>query len=95
MLSFDITAIDIILVIAVAVLLILYMKKLSMIPEKPLVLSPLKEVPVHESRGSSSQMNCTECPRGYGNIRMLGADNSVSDKCLGCYMIMECYSQNE
>jgi hypothetical protein len=37
----------------------------------------------------------SECPRGFGNIRKLGNDGSVSDRCLGCYRIMECYGESE
>ena len=35
----------------------------------------------------------TKCPRGFGDIRKFGEDNSVSEKCLGCHMIIECFSE--
>ena len=37
----------------------------------------------------------TQCPRGFGNIKKLDDDNSVSDKCLGCFRIMQCYGEDD
>jgi len=109
MISFEVSAIDIILVIAIFVLLILYMTKLSeKSPEKTSFLPKVKKVVEPEKPKSWSRTDYTEsplasrprtdyneCPRGFGNIRKLGEDNSVSERCLGCYEIMECYSENE
>ena len=39
--------------------------------------------------------NYTKCPRGLGNIKKLGEGNSVSERCLGCHMIMNCYSDKK
>ena len=44
---------------------------------------------------SVSQYEYTECPRGFGNIKRLAENDSVSERCLGCYMIVECYSENK
>ena len=44
---------------------------------------------------SNSQSGYVECPRGFGYIRKIGDDGSVSERCLGCYRIMECYSEQE
>ena len=44
---------------------------------------------------SGSQGDYRECPRGFGNIRKLGSEVSVSERYLGCYRIMECYGENE
>ena len=96
MLSFELTAIDLILVVSVIVLLIMYMTKLS--DKNPDVKSfrrPKVEDANPERVISHIQSDYTECPRGFGNIRKLGEDNSVSERCLGCYKIMECYSENE
>ena len=96
MLSFELSAIDIILAMAVIVLLILYITKMPTRSheEKP-VRQPKANVAPPERPASIPQRDYTECPRGYGNIRTLGEDNSVSEKCLGCYRIMECYSESE
>ena len=39
------------------------------------------------------QTDYTECPRGFGNVKKLSEHNSVSEKCIGCYRIMECYTE--
>ncbi len=95
MLSFELSAIDLILVLSVIVLLILYMTKLSVkTPEENSFRQPIVKNANLERSVSMPQNDYTECPRGFGNIRKLGEDNSVSERCLGCYRIMECYSEN-
>ena len=96
MLSFELTAIDLILVIAVIVLLILYLTKFSVKTIEPSSFrQPIAKDSSPERLVSTSQRDYAECPRGFGNIRKLGEDNSVSERCLGCYKIMECYSESE
>ena len=93
MLSFEVSAIDIILVISVIVLFVLYWTKLSKIDESPIRRSTTH---MHTERTSINPRNdYAECPRGFGYIRNIGDNNSVSERCLGCYKIMECYSQRE
>ena len=156
MLSFELSAIDIVLVLSVIVLIILYITKSSSVTPKetksPLInreknkSSPISsleklssrvtyeeknvEQPVEKSVKKrdfknfiSSSKNSTNsffsnfkkpltdkesptksseiertytvaCPRGFGDIQMLGGDNSVSQKCLGCPRIMDCYLEN-
>jgi hypothetical protein len=62
--------------------------------EEPFRQSKVNAAPP-ERPASAPQRDYTKCPRGFGNIRTLGEDNSVSEKCLGCYRIMECYSERE
>ena len=96
MLSFEVSAIDIILVIAVVVLLILYFIKIPPINHEGNSFKQQRIIATPQKRPATTPRNdYTECPRGFGNIRTLSADNSVSEKCLGCYRIMECYSENE
>jgi uncharacterized protein with FMN-binding domain len=98
MLSFELSAIDIILVISVVVLFILYITKMQArnyeeeLPRQPKVNTVVEEKP---APASVPHGDYTECPRGFGSIRKLGEDNSVSEKCLGCYRIMECYNESE
>lgn len=97
MLSFELSAIDIVLVIAVVILLLLYLKKFSVsFPEEKYFRRKAAKESTQKIKQKSANMNLrvdnAKCPRGYGNIRRLGPDNSVSDKCLGCYKIMDCYS---
>jgi hypothetical protein len=121
MLSFELSAIDLILVLSVIVMLILYMTKMSTItPEKKQVERSVEKEKktkflkkfINSSKNStvsvsskfekqpkekSSQIQQTysiACPRGFGYIELLDSDNSVSQKCLGCYKIMECYLEN-
>ena len=95
MLSFELTAIDIILVMAVLVLFLLYWTKLSKIPDERFFRGVLTKNASPEKVTSKPQSNYTKCPRGFGNIRRINDDGSVSERCLGCYRIMECYSESE
>jgi hypothetical protein len=95
MLSFELSAIDVILVIAVIVLIVLYWAKLSKIPDKQFFWRSIAKDTSPEKIASNPQSGYAECPRGFGNIRKLDNDGSVSDRCLGCYRIMECYSEQE
>jgi hypothetical protein len=95
MLSFEITAIDIILALAVLVLFVLYWTKLSNIPDERFFRGITTNNTSPETFTSYPQNDYTECPRGFGNIKKIGDDGSVSERCLGCYRIMECYSESE
>ena len=100
MLSFELSAIDLILVIAVVALVLLYWARSSDVPEpisfKGLTESIKKtEREKSESDSKPVRKSYTECPRGFGNIRKFGEDGSVSDQCLGCYKIMDCYAERE
>ena len=95
MLSIELTAIDLVLVIAVIVLLILYLTKFAVKSrEEEVFRRPIAKDLSPERLASTPQTDYAECPRGFGNIRKLGEDNSVSDRCLGCYRIVECYSEH-
>ncbi len=96
MLSFELSAIDIILAISVVVLFILYITKMQdRNYEEELPRQPKVNTVVPERPALVPHRDYTECPRGFGNIRKLGEENSVSEKCLGCYRIMECYNESE
>jgi hypothetical protein len=96
MLSFELSAIDLILVIAVILLLILYITKFSAKTIEPKSFRKLTTTDANpEKLELTPQNNYTECPRGFGNIKKLGEDSTVSERCLGCYRIMECYSEKE
>jgi len=92
MLSFEISAIDVILVLAVVVLLIIQMKSFANSPER-LFSKSLKKEKQKEKKGIKPIESFAECPRGFGNIKLIESDNSVSERCLGCYKIMECYNE--
>ena len=95
MLSFELSAIDIILVISVVIIFILYITKMPTRNHKEKSFrQPKVNVAPPKRPASIPQRDHTECPRGFGNIRTLGKDHSVSEKCLGCYRIMECYNES-
>ncbi len=96
MISFELSAIDIILSIAVVVLLILYLKKLSVptLGKQSFPQTIIKNTN-EQSISKPKKEDDSECPRGFGSIKNLSDDNSVSERCLGCYQIMECYSEVE
>lgn len=91
MLAFELSAIDLILVITVIALLVLYWTKLSKINEEQIIM----ETKPTEKNATNTKNNYTECPRGFGYIKKITDDGSVSEKCLGCYRIMECYGDSE
>ena len=94
MLSFEVTAIDLILVITVIILIVLYWTKSSKSPENQILhgttndAKPQKNIP-------NPQNGYAECPRGFGYIKNIGDNGSIPERCLGCYRIMECYSEQE
>ena len=95
MLTFELTAIDIILALAVLVLFVLYWTKLSKIPDERFFQGIVTKNASPENFTSYPQIDDTECPRGFGQIKKIGDDGSVSERCLGCYRIMECYGESE
>jgi len=100
MLSFEVTAIDLILVIAVIVLLLLHVAKLRNSPEEFIKKSLEKSVK-RQSVESKDNIRLDvgtgfgECPRGFGKIRGVANDDSISDRCLSCYRMSKCYIEEE
>jgi len=96
MLTFELSAIDLILAIAVVVLLLMYINKIEpKYPNQASFLKKIKDTSRTKKTTIQVQNEYVECPRGFGNIRKIDEDNSVSDRCLGCYRIMECYEERE
>ena len=111
MLSFELSAIDLILAIAVIILLVLYITKSSAkspteekllvarknVSEKPETeaITPEEEKERLMSMQPEPQTGSAECPYSFGYLRKLDKKASIPDGCLGCSRIMECYSANE
>ena len=95
MLPFELTAIDLILVISVIVLIALYWTKLSKLPDEQFFRGSIAKYTSQEKVTSNPQNGYAECPRGFGYIKKIADDGSISERCLGCYRIMECYSESE
>lgn len=95
MLSFEISAMDIILSLSVIVLLLLYWTKLSKIVELPLIRTPTIKSPQPEKTETNPQTDYEECPRGFGYIKKIGTDGAVSERCLDCYRSVDCYGKTK
>ena len=108
MLSFELSAIDLILAIAVVVLLILYITKSSakspteeklLVEKEDLSRKPTVEAAIPEKEierlTSKPEIGSAECPYGFGYLGKLDKGASIPDECLGCSRIMECRSANE
>ena len=111
MLSFELSAIDLILAVAVIILLILYITKSSAMPPteekllvekesssgKPATIVTMPEEQTNEPISSQPQpqTGSAMCPYGFGYLRKLDKEASIPDGCLGCSRIIECYSANE
>jgi len=96
MLSFELSAIDLILAIAVIILLVLHLTNSSgNIFDQIFSKRKKRKQKDYEGTALKPTGDYTECPRGFGNIKKLSANNQVSERCLGCYQIMECYNEME
>jgi hypothetical protein len=107
MLSFEFSAIDLILAIAVIILLILYIESsVKTSTEQKLLVEkkrPSEKPTVEDARPEKEdekltlepQKYSTKCPYGFGYLKKLGKDASIPDKCLSCSRIMECFGTNE
>ena len=104
MLSFELSAIDLILAIAVIILLILQMRKPSvktsteeqlLVDEeypskKPIIEDMTTEKERKTLMSTQPQTDSTKCPYGFGYLRKLDKDAHVPDECLGCSRVIEC-----
>lgn len=109
MLSFELSAIDLILVIAVVVLLILYITKLSaktaieeklsvkgkIPPERAKMAARSLKTGVKTQLSSRAQTDSSNCPYGFGYLKNLDKDAPIPDECLSCSRIMECFGSSE
>ena len=93
MFTFEITAIDLILVLAVILLLVLYVTKLTNSPEE-LLKESIKQSVKQQKVEVCHDGSYDACPRGFGKIRQTGDLNSVSERCLSCYRFSDCYTEN-
>jgi len=101
MLSFELSALDLILVIAVVLLLILYVTRSSAEPptqEKRFAgeKTPPKKLAEEDTRLLPHvQKDSSKCPYGFGYLKKLDKAAPIPDKCLSCSRIMECFGSNE
>ena len=109
MLSFELSAIDLILVIAVIVLLILYVTKSSaephteerrfveeeIPPEKPAVEAANPKIEGEKELLPHARTDSSRCPYVFGYLKKLDKNAAIPDDCLGCPRIMDCFGSNE
>jgi len=109
MLSFELSAIDLILAIAVIILLVLHLTKSSAKPpteekllvekerssEKPVTEAAMPEEKTKRLTSTGSQTGSATCPFSFGYLAKLDKDAPIPEGCLSCSRIMGCYSANE
>jgi hypothetical protein len=107
MLSFDVSAIDIVLAVAVIILICLYVAKKPHTPKTELKskveeTQTLQENPKAVSKTLKSKSNATKsqtsfqnCVHNFGYLRSLPKNTPVPDECFGCPKAMQCLFQNE
>lgn len=101
LLSFDVTAVDVVLMVAVLVLLALFiaqrrgqMRAESQLPiqseqayERPVTMerAPIEERPLRR-RSAGFQ----KCIHDFGHLKNLPQNTPVPDECFGCPQVMRC-----
>ena len=107
MLSFDVSAIDIVLLIAEIALLLIFVTQRKghvetesqLLPEKkdrePETQKTKGEVNEESFSGSQSSIGFTKCVHHFGFLRNLPQNTPVPDECFGCPTIMRCLFPNE
>jgi len=105
MLSFEISVIDVVLVLAIVVLLILYITKLSTksadepklsVPEEKGAEKPLKAVETQKSieemrLPTRPRTSSLECPHHFGYLKKLPKDAPIPDECFRCPRMSDCF----
>jgi len=103
-LTFELSAIDVILSIAVIILLILYIKKLSTKPTTEQKPSIDKIVPPEKPEAkitsvkaeevtvlpTQSSKNSKTCPYHFGYLKKHAKNKPIPDECWNCSRIVEC-----
>jgi len=107
MFSFEVSAIDIALTIAVVVLLLLFLTQRHVQPttesestityQKETSEKPKVSVKTAQEKVSKTQtpMDSQECVHHFGYLRNLPKGNPVPDECFGCKKILQCLFPNE
>jgi len=106
MLSFDISAIDIVLLVAVMVLIVLFITQHrgKAVVESQLTPSSLGETSEKletrvrskskERNTKQSPLGFTKCIHDFGFLRNLPQNTPVPDECFGCPTVMRCLFPN-
>jgi len=95
--------------IAVAVILILYITKLSTKTSTEEKLSVEGKIPPERAKlearslktegetqlPSHAQTDSPNCPYGFGYLKKLDKESPIPDECLSCSRIIECFGSGE
>jgi hypothetical protein len=106
MLSFDVSAIDIVLLIAVIVLLVLFIQKKGQASTTPpLSVQAQDELPEKtELKSQKAKKKLTanqshkgfhECAHSFGYLKDLPKNTPVPNECFGCPQVMRCLFTSE
>ena len=106
MLSFDLSAVDVVLLVAVFILFSLYVTKMK---EKPKNQSKSKTEKPQISKKSQTTSNLDQkperleeklqpgfdCTHHFGYLKNLSRNTPVPNECFGCPKVMQCLFPNE
>lgn len=107
MLSFELSAIDIVLMIAVLILLVLYITKKPATsktepqshvekPRKlPENLKPMSRVQKAKPNVPRPQTNLHNCVHHFGYLRNMSENTQIPEECFGCQKVMRCMFKSE
>lgn len=104
MLSFDLSAMDIVLAIAAVTILLLYVTKLAQSTPRSEPVAKEKKAGVYarllgffKSRKTVTipQAGSSECPHYFGYLKSVPKDGSIPEKCYTCPRMMQCASSSE
>lgn len=101
MLSFELSAMDIVLLVAVLILLSLYVTKMREKPQNQLESKTEQQVVFKKSPKTKKEKKKTElqkeqpetdieCAHHFGYLRSLPPNTPVPDECFGCPKVMQC-----
>lgn len=106
MLSFELSAIDIVLLVAVLILLSLYVTKMREKPQNQLESKTEQQQFPTKPQKTKKEKKKTEfpeeqtktsfeCAHHFGYLRNLARNTPVPDECFGCLKVMQCLFPSE
>jgi hypothetical protein len=105
MLSFDVSAIDVVLVVAVLILLSLYVTRKTGTPKTEpkqqiemkhkVQENPQTTTKIVKSKTPQLQAGFQSCVHHFGYLKGLEKNKAVPDECFGCPKVMQCLFPKE
>jgi len=104
MLSFEISAIDIVLLVISLILLLLHVTKRietpknraqAIVEKEPKKREAQKETATRQTKPSTKQTDVNfQCSHQFGFLKQLPRNTAVPDECFGCPKVMQCLFTN-